>query len=242
MNEAVTAINKMQPRPKFLLIGGDITNAFPGRQYHPEQVRDVRQAFSSLDSTIPMFVASGNHDLDDKPTMKTMEIYRQSFGDEYYTFWFGGVFYIVISSQCIVSPDGTGSLYQVQEAWLEEQLEMALSSSCKHVVLFMHIPPFADHPDEPDFYFSIPKDHRFKLLEQFADAGIKKVFSGHLHRNAGGVWTRKNPDESVSKVEVVASSSLGQQLGQDKAGVRVVRVLEKEITHSYYPLAEIPSQ
>ena len=33
IQEAALAINKMQPKPKFLVIGGDILNAFPGEVY-----------------------------------------------------------------------------------------------------------------------------------------------------------------------------------------------------------------
>ncbi|CAK8695627.1 serine/threonine-protein phosphatase CPPED1-like [Clavelina lepadiformis] len=242
IQEAALAINKMQPKPKFLVIGGDILNAFPGTPYRSEQLRDLRVAFSQLNTSIPIFAVSGNHDLGQKPTLETMEMYRRDFGDEYYTFWYGGIFYIVINTQCIISPDGTENLYETQKAWLEEQLKIALSSSCKHVVLFMHIPLFVKNPEEEDTGYAIPMKHRFKLMEQFADAGIEKVFSGHYHRNAGGFWTRTNPDGSLSKVEVVASSSIGKQIGNqgDKAGIRIVKVSENEITHHYYAIRDIP--
>lgn len=66
----------------------------------------------------------------------------------------------------------------------------------------MHIPLFTESPDEEDGYFNIRRQLRFDLLEKFADAGIKKVFSGHTHRNAGGVWTKTNADGSIMKVGV----------------------------------------
>ena len=64
----------------------------------------------------------------------------------------------------------------------------------------MHIPFFVNTVDEDDSYFAIPKQDRVALLQQFADAGIKKVFCGHYHRNAGGMWSKTNDDGSISQV------------------------------------------
>ena len=72
--------------------------------------------------------------------------------------------------------------------------------SCAHVVIFMHIPLFLSSGDEEDSYFAIPQRERMSMLERFADAGVSKVFSGHYHRNGGGVWTRTNSDGSTSQV------------------------------------------
>ena len=44
----------------------------------------------------------------------------------------------------------------------------------------------------------------------------------------------------VLQIEVVVSSALGAQLGEDEAGIRVVKVAEHAITHKYYRLADIP--
>ncbi len=65
-----------------------------------------------------------------------------------------------------------------------------------------------------------------------AHAGVRTIFCGHYHRNAGGF------DEGL---EVVVTSAIGAQLGEDKSGLRVVRVLENEIKHDYYDLKNIPT-
>ena len=64
-------------------------------------------------------------------------------------------------------------------------------------------------------------------------AGIRAIFCGHYHRNAGGRY--KN-------VEIVTTSAIGGQLGNDESGLRVVKVTEKEISHQYYALDNIPSE
>jgi len=76
----------------------------------------------------------------------------------------------------------------------------ARDCASRHVVVFMHIPIFVDSIDEENNKFSLKQEKRVPLLERFADARVTKVFHGHCHRNAGGVWTRTNSDGSESKV------------------------------------------
>uniref|UniRef100_A0A8C6ZS19 Calcineurin like phosphoesterase domain containing 1 n=1 Tax=Nothoprocta perdicaria TaxID=30464 RepID=A0A8C6ZS19_NOTPE len=63
--------------------------------------------------------------------------------------------------------------------------------------------------------------------------GVKAVFSGHYHRNAGG---------SYRGLEMVVSSAIGCQLGEDEHGLRVVVVTAEKIVHRYYSLNELSSQ
>ncbi|XP_074821525.1 serine/threonine-protein phosphatase CPPED1 isoform X3 [Natator depressus] len=63
--------------------------------------------------------------------------------------------------------------------------------------------------------------------------GIKAVFSGHYHRNAGG---------SYKELEMVVSSAIGCQLGEDTHGLRVVIVTAEKIVHRYCSLNDLSSQ
>uniref|UniRef100_H2YVP0 Serine/threonine-protein phosphatase CPPED1 n=1 Tax=Ciona savignyi TaxID=51511 RepID=H2YVP0_CIOSA len=236
-NIAIDAINKMTPKPKFVCIGGDLIDAFPGESLRTPQVNDLKAALSRLDTTIPMVVVSGNHDVGNIPTPDTMAMFNQDFGEDFYSFWSAGVFYIVVNSQYMFNDSKTQDESNIQDEWLEEQLKIAKSDSCQHAVVFMHIPLFIVDPDEEDSYFTIPKSRRMELINRYADAGIKIVFSGHYHRNGGGVWT--NEDET-KQVESVVSSAIGAQLGNDVAGLRVVKVTSDRISHTYYPLDGVP--
>ena len=64
-------------------------------------------------------------------------------------------------------------------------------------------------------------------------SGVRSIFCGHYHRNAGGF------DENM---EVIVTSAIGAQLGEDKSGLRIVKVLENEIKHDYYDLDNIPQK
>ncbi len=60
--------------------------------------------------------------------------------------------------------------------------------------------------------------------------GVKAVFSGHYHRNAGGCH---------GGLDMVVSSAIGCQLGEDTHGVRVVVVTADSVVHRYYSLEQL---
>ncbi|XP_002739121.1 serine/threonine-protein phosphatase CPPED1-like [Saccoglossus kowalevskii] len=107
----------------------------------------------------------------------------------------------------------------------------AQTSGCKHLVIFQHIPWFLKDPNEEKEYFNIELNLRLRMLDKFHKAGVKTIFCGHYHRNAGGFY---------QNMEEVVTSAMGCPLGDDKSGLRVVRVFDKEIKHQYYAMSEIP--
>ena len=71
------------------------------------------------------------------------------------------------------------------------------------------------------------------MLEKFKKAGVTKIFCGHYHRNAGG-WDQD--------LELVVTSAIGAQIGNDGHGFRIVKVSEQTLTHAYYKLEDVPSK
>uniref|UniRef100_A0A3B3T6K3 Calcineurin-like phosphoesterase domain containing 1 n=1 Tax=Paramormyrops kingsleyae TaxID=1676925 RepID=A0A3B3T6K3_9TELE len=60
--------------------------------------------------------------------------------------------------------------------------------------------------------------------------GVKAVFSGHYHRNAGA---------SHDGLDMVVSSAVGCQLGTDPHGVRIVVVTGDRLVHRYHSLDQL---
>ncbi|MEQ2221357.1 Serine/threonine-protein phosphatase cpped1 [Ilyodon furcidens] len=60
--------------------------------------------------------------------------------------------------------------------------------------------------------------------------GVKAVFSGHYHRNAGG---------RHGGLDMVVTSAIGCQLGDDTHGVRVVAVTADTVVHRYHSLEQL---
>ena len=63
------------------------------------QERSFKKTFKDLDSSIPLVCVCGNHDVGNTPTLDSIRHYRDKFGDDYFSFWVGGVKFIVINSQ-----------------------------------------------------------------------------------------------------------------------------------------------
>ncbi|MGH0118770.1 UNVERIFIED_CONTAM: hypothetical protein FKN15_062232 [Acipenser sinensis] len=80
--------------------------------------------------------------------------------------------------------------------------------------------------DPPPF----PLGTQYTTREPLDIQGVKAVFSGHYHRNAGGIH---------NGVDMVVTSAIGCQLGTDPHGLRLVVVTEEKVVHRYYSLDEL---
>ena len=124
---AIQQVNRL--RPRFLLVSGDLTNAWPSEKtreivsaqvssfkevgahlppYHPVALplspdpvgcNHTWQVLRELDPTIPLVLQPGNHDVGQNPTRDDVQRYKKLWGDDYFSFWVGGVLYIGINSQ-----------------------------------------------------------------------------------------------------------------------------------------------
>ncbi|XP_022184349.2 serine/threonine-protein phosphatase CPPED1 [Nilaparvata lugens] len=231
--EAVRKVNAIRPKPKFFVICGDLCDAVPvvSPELRKQQEETFAEIFSKVDKEIPVVCVCGNHDCGDQPTVQSVNQYRNSFGDDYFSFWVGGVLFIVINSQYYADGSLVEQLVAEQELWIDEQL--ALSKNSKHgAILFQHIPWFLDDVEAKDLgYFAIPYDTRKRMLDKLVAGGVKYVFCGHYHRNSGGMY---------NGLEVIVTSAIGGQLGTDKSGFRIVKVNEEQVSHRYYGLEEVP--
>ncbi|OBS64087.1 hypothetical protein A6R68_07370, partial [Neotoma lepida] len=68
------------------------------------------------------------------------------------------------------------------------------------------------------------------MADKLTRAGVRVVFSGHDHRNAGGTYR---------DLDMVFSSATGCQLGKDTHRLHVVIVTAENIVHHYYSLDEL---
>ena len=88
--KAISAANKLSPKPRFFVVCGDLVNAYPWEKFNDPQVEDFKKIFKELDPRIPLICVCGNHDIGDSPTQQSLQKYRSNFGDDFYSFWVGG--------------------------------------------------------------------------------------------------------------------------------------------------------
>lgn len=227
----VATCNQMEPKPKFMIICGDLVDCWPSSNIRLQQVADFKRIFAKLDPQIPLVCVCGNHDIGDQPTIEGVQEYRATFGDDYFYFTKNEVLFIVINSQFYQHREFVKDYAKEQDDWLESMLEKC--KLFKYSIIFEHIPWFLEHFDEENDYFNIRKEVRLTWLRKFKDAGVTKIMCGHYHRNAGG-W--------YENMELVVTSAIGAQCGKDKSGVRIVKVLDNSIEHQYYAMQDIPKK
>ncbi|QDT34806.1 metallophosphoesterase [Thalassoglobus polymorphus] len=229
--QAVEHINRLQPR--FVIVCGDLTNATPDQTRYQAQVKQYHQDFSKVDTEIPLVCVCGNHDVGNRPTSKSIASYQKNFGDDYFSFWAGGVCNIVLNSSVLKDPTGAPEVLAAQQTWLEQKLLEAQQSKAKHIFLFQHHPMFLQKEDEPDQYFNIPLERRAPLLDQLKQAEVRAIFAGHYHRNAYG---------RAGEMEMITTGPVGRPLGKDPSGFRIVIVQETSIQHQYYGMDDVPKK
>jgi 3',5'-cyclic AMP phosphodiesterase CpdA len=226
---AVVAINRL--RPRFVIMSGDMVNQPVGGPAHAAQAAEFQRIARGIDPAIPLLSVCGNHDLGNCPTPEALAAYRQEFGDDKYSFWVGGVCGVVLNSNLYWDPSGAPKEQARQKAWFAQRLKAAREAGAKQLLVFQHHSWFLEKPDEPDQYFTIPRVRRDPALALMREAGVRATFAGHYHRNAHG-WD--------GDLEMITTSAVGQPLGSDPSGLRVVKVFEDRIEHAYYGLDDVP--
>ena len=224
---AVENINRL--RPQFVVICGDLINK-PG---DAAQATEYKRITAEIDPSIRVYAVPGNHDVGNEPTQELLDTYRERFGPDYYSFREGDVYGIVLDSSLLGAPKNVPKEAERQKEWLREELKTAQASGARHIVVFQHHSWFLENPEEEDQYFNIPRETRAEYLKMLKDAGVKYVFAGHYHRNALA---------TDGDLEMITSGPVGQPLGDDPSGLRIVTVGEDRLTHHYYPLGRIPNQ
>lgn len=100
--------------------------------------------------------------------------------------------------------------------------------AAKHTIVSYHPNRFLNEPGEEKDYFNIDGLRRECCTN--SPAGIRKIFCGHFHRNAGGF---------LKDLEVIVTSAIGCQIGPDQHGMRIVNVETR--LFSYTPLNGDPT-
>lgn len=191
---------------------------------------DVRAELELINSEIPLIILSGNHDLEDKPTELTISEYITEFGDDYFSFWKGGVLFIILNTQLYRDPELTQALLAQQEAWLDGLLSAPENANATHLIVLQHIPWFLSNISEPfNPIFTFPLVERQRMITKLYQGGVRYIFAGHYHRNAEGKF---------EELQMITTSATGWQnnLGAPanaQPGYRLVTVTAESVTHAY---------
>ncbi|XP_072798276.1 serine/threonine-protein phosphatase CPPED1 isoform X2 [Vicugna pacos] len=203
---AVQAINKLDPKPKFFVLCGDLIHAMPGTPWRKEQTEDLQRVLRTVDSEIPLVFVSGNHDVGNVPTPETIAEWQQTWGDDYFSFWVGGVLFLVLNSQFFYDASMCPALKQAQDQWLDQQLSIAGQQRCQHAVVFQHIPLFLQSIDEEDDYFNLTKSVRKEMADKFSKAGRSIKCSVEIPMLGGSCFSQNFDSASPVNADLPSNS------------------------------------
>jgi len=271
---AVEFINGRKPRVRFVVVCGDHTHNLEdiwskgdkdaGRKKRIQELRAYKSIFSKLDEDIPLVCVCGNHDVGNKPTDETIKLYKDEFGDDFMSFWCGGVKFVVLNSQIIQGLDNENKLSRAHEQWLEKELVGNLEDEPAHLICICHIPPFCWDIEEKDTNFNWPSDKRKIWLDKMVDANVKKVYCAHYHRRSGGKYRGLEVVVSAAlgthiRTKPVPKELLGSRLdginfklsydgfggtetNEETSGLQVVTVTRDGLTENWLTIAEITKE
>eukprot|EP00126_Sphaerothecum_destruens_P011224 Sdes_comp20877_c0_seq2m17865 len=199
-------INSLHPAPSFVAIVGDLIHAYPCSEYYQKQTDVFQRYMDRLNPNIPLIILPGNHDIGNFPTQKTIDLYSSNYGQDFYSFWLGGVFFIALNTQYMMnchekeSKEFLEQQKNIQHEWLLKQLEIS-KQRADHIVFLQHIPPFHDRMDEEADYFNLPPTQRLELLSAIASQknSATHIFCGHFHKNQSISFSISDLEKKLKK-------------------------------------------
>ncbi len=250
-NRSVEIINAMQPRPEFVVVCGDMVQAWPQEEeLQAKQNQDFKMIFAKVHPDIHLMCTCGNHDVGNRPTSKAIQTYKKNYGDDYYTFWIKGVQIVVLNSQLIKCSEHAEEDATQQEEWFKRTIAerkrflegRQSSSQPDYFLVFSHIPPFHGNVNEEESNQNFSLDRRNFYLEALESVGCDAWFAGHTHFSSV---------KSYNDMEIVVTGAIGTNLieqedddrnwfilSEEQSGFRKVQVTAQGVSHQYHTLSE----
>lgn len=253
--ECIISAISANPKPAFIMILGDLVHApVPAlcsepdatecRRVRDEQARDLVAAVDTPSKDVPVLVMPGNHDIGASPTAEAIADYEKLWGNDYFSFWVGGVKFVVANS-CVFYDDSKASKEaEEQLGWLGEEFKDAAAKEAKHIFLMQHHQFYWNSWDESDdtvgtievkemkkhnatSIFRLPEKWKRRLLPLLKKYKVTASFHGHLH------FDSLLADEGIPQI---VSSSCGFATNEARPGWRLVRVFEHGFEHEFFPV------
>ena len=215
---AIATANRL--KPAFVVITGDLIN----KGGDGAQAAEYKRISAKLDPKIRLFSVPGNHDVGNEPTAESLASYRERFGKDYYSFRVGDIAGFVLNSNLEKGVKNVQAEAAKMEDWFRTELAKAKQEGVKNLIVFQHIPFFVKDANEAEVYNNVPLETRQRYLKLLHDYGVRYIFAGHLHYNAGA---------RDGEIEEIISGPVGMPLQDGKSGLRIVNVTAQGVTHKY---------
>jgi len=210
IRQMVTVINRR--RPKFVVVcaqliqnvesNWSISDLEDGNRKKTKEWGAFHEIYSKIVRCIPLVFVRGNYNVDSNLSKARIK-YNNEFQDNYFTFWAGGVRYIVLNSQIMQRLETSDELSFAHEKWFNAELTRQHKRNPVHLVVFCRIPPFCYDIDEMNTNFNWPRRKRVIWLDKMVAANVKKIYCAQFERSFRRVY---------KGLEIVASASIGTKI------------------------------
>ncbi|MDF1550131.1 MAG: metallophosphoesterase [Bacteroidales bacterium] len=219
--KAIEQINSLNPN--LVIVCGDLVDSAYEQSFN--DFNRIKKLFVP-----PVYLASGNHDVENTPTKESLAYYRTKIGDDYYSFDYHRFRFIIVNTQLWKSPleDET----EAQDLWFKETLRNAKEKN-EPIVVVGHYPLFVDRPDEIDNYFNLPIKKRLELLDLFQNYGVVAYLGGHVH---------KTVVHQLEGIQFVYGETTSMNFDNQSLGFRLWTVSGDSVSHRFVELAEPPEE
>lgn len=225
MTKIVASLNKISPDA--VVFTGDLVH----RVDSSDQWEAFKRLSAELNDEIKVFNLPGNHDIVINGTSLDQSRYMKELQTDRFCDRIGNVMLLGLNTNYIKYCADDDAEMNEHFEWMKQCLEQKKKGDIP--VIFGHHPFYLDNIDEEEGYFQLSEERRKKYFEVFDQNQVAGVFCGHYHRNA---------ETAHGEVPVITTSSMGKQLGDDVAGIRIIIIEDGKVSHKYYPIDEIPSE
>ncbi len=224
--KAVAAINRL--KPAFVLMTGDYAHSFRD----PKEVREFWSITRTIDPSIPVYLAPGNHDTV-QAKAEDVRAFEKIFGKDHFSFSYGGSKFIILDSQ-LISDVSDKETRDAQFAWFKNELEATKAEKPDHIFVCSHKPWFLTKPDEADAYQNVPLAYRTTYLDLMAKYGVDYSLHGHLHHEL---------DVKYGNISVLVPLPLSLSVAKPPVvGLAIFKVYKDHVEHQSYPIDQIPEK
>jgi len=212
---AVTKINEL--KPDFVVVCGDMVNTFDEKSL--KDFNDIRTGLN-----MPCYFCPGNHDVENTPTIESLEKYRKYFGKDFYSFEHKGYTFLMTDTNIIRVP--VEGETQKQDELIKQTLEVA-SDKKSPVFVIGHHPMFTRTPDEAYGSNSFPIEKRRELLDLYENSGVVAVLSAHTHQFI---------ENEYKGIQLVTGETTSRNLDRRPFGFRLWKVTADSVKHEFVSL------
>ncbi|EDO42975.1 predicted protein, partial [Nematostella vectensis] len=176
IENVILVVNKMKPKPRFLSIFGNFTHSIPSGNNYFAESETFKTTFENLDPGIPVICVCGKNDME--ATTESVEAYRKSFGEEWFSFWVEGVQFVVLNSLYFCELSNLESFKQEQQEWLESVFLEAQVNPPQKIVVLQSVAWFRSDGGEPEDDHNIDLKTRQQVLAKMREANVRAIISG----------------------------------------------------------------